>query len=251
MPTFKLIVSYDGSAYAGWQIQANGNTVQAELERVIEQVTQQRTRVTGSGRTDAGVHALAQVASFDVETTLPASQLHRAFNGNLPLDIRVLNVEQVPSDFHALRSAVGKRYRYVMQDGPWLDVFHRQQAWFIRGTLDVEAMTEAAEALVGRHDFRSFEAAGSPRASSVRTVRDIGLQRTAHAPQRIWFEIEADGFLYYMVRNIVGTLVEVGRGRMAPQQVANILAQQDRSCAGPTAPAHGLFLLAVRYAETV
>lgn len=249
MPNFKLTVSYDGSAYAGWQIQANGNTVQAELERAIAQVTQQSPRVTGSGRTDAGVHALAQVASFEVDTSLPASQLHRALNGNLPLDIRVLEVEQVSPEFHALRSAIGKRYRYVLQDGPWLDVFHRQQAWFVRGTLDLESMERAACTLRGRHDFRSFEASGSPRASSVRTIRDIALQRPAHAPQLIWFEIEADGFLYNMVRNIVGTLVEVGRGRLPAADVPHILAQQDRTSAGPTAPAHGLFLLAVRYDE--
>ena len=247
MPTFKITVSYDGTEYAGWQVQQNANTVQAEIERAVEVISQQRVRVTGSGRTDSGVHAIAQVASFTVDKALPVEQWVRALNGNLPEDIRVHSVERVRDDFHPIRDAISKRYRYVLQDGPLLDVFHQRFAHYVRGTLDLEAMHKAATLLLGVHDFSAFEAVGSPRASSIRNIVDVSIIRTSFDHQLIWFEIEADGFLYNMVRNIVGTLIEVGTGRRSPTSMTSLLDGRDRKLAGQTAPAQGLHLLAVRY----
>ena len=247
MPTFKLTVAYDGTDYAGWQIQHNGNTIQAELERAVRKLAADSTRVVGSGRTDAGVHAKAQVASVTIGRDFSPRELQRALNGNLPSDIRVEDVQRVSDRFHALRDAVAKRYRYVIQTGPVQDVFNRRFSWFIRGQLDGDAMVEAAAMLVGEHDFSCFEASGSPRANSVRRIHDLVVLRPDHASHLLWIEIEANGFLYNMVRNIVGTLVEVGQQKRDPASLATLLQSRDRARAGPTAPAHGLCLLNVCY----
>ena len=246
--TFRLTLSYDGTAYAGWQVQASGRTIQAELEAALLQVTGERIRAVASGRTDAGVHALGQVASFGSETRLPADVLRKALDANLPRDIVVLEVREAPAGFHAIRDALRKRYRYVIQDGPIRDVFGRAYAWYFAQPLDVETMRTAAQALLGRHDFSSFEAAGSPRVSSVRTIYDVSVERRAgDFLERVIFEVEADGFLYNMVRNLVGSLVEVGCGRQGPSWIAEVLAARDRKQAGITAPPQGLFLVSVDY----
>ncbi len=248
MRFFKLTLSYDGTAYAGWQIQANANTIQAELERALHDVTGEQTRVVASGRTDAGVHALAQVVSFSSGTRLTTDVLAKAIDANLPRDIAVSDVREAPEGFHAIRDAVGKRYRYIIQDGPTYDVFARAYAWYVHGRLDVEAMGTAAQTLLGTHDFSSFEASGSERATSVRTIRDAVVERRpGDHLDRIFIEIEADGFLYNMVRNIVGTLAEVGRGKQPADWVAGVLAAKDRKLAGMTAPPHGLYLVRVEY----
>jgi tRNA pseudouridine38-40 synthase len=245
---FKLTLSYDGSAYAGWQVQAQGRTVQAELEHALLQITGQRIRAVASGRTDAGVHALGQVVSFAAKTRLSADVLRRAIDAHLPEDIVVRDVADAPEGFHAIRDAIRKRYRYVIQDGPVRDVFARKYAWQLSQHLDAEAMRAAAVCLTGRHDYSSFEAAGSPRASPVRTVDELLLERRHEtAWDRLVIEIEADGFLYNMVRNIVGTLVEVGRGKRPPAWVAEVLAAKNRRLAGMTAPPQGLFLVHVEY----
>jgi tRNA pseudouridine38-40 synthase len=248
MRVFKLVLAYDGSNYSGWQVQPGRTTLQGTLEEALARITGQHTRVTGSGRTDAGVHALAQVASFRSETELTTDVLHKALNAELPRDMAVISVAEAAADFHARASATRKRYRYQLDDRPIRDVFARHYAWHCRHRLDAEAMQRAAESLVGRHDFSSFETSGSARRSSVRTVFEISVRRTAaERPGGISLEIEADGFLYNMVRTIVGTLVEVGRGVRGEPWTAEVLAARDRKAAGQTAPACGLFLLRVDY----
>ena len=217
----------------------------------------QATRTLASGRTDAGVHALGQVVGLRTESTLGLEVLRRALNANLPDDVAVLEAAEAPEGFHPIRDARWKRYRYVIHNGPIRDVFSRRYAWHLPAPLDAEAMQAAAACLLGTHDFASFQTAGAPRQSTVRTVsqaivrceRDDGAGQGGPAGQRIAFEIQADGFLYNMVRTIVGTLVEVGRGARRPAWVAEVLQAVDRRRAGPTAPPEGLFLLCVEYGE--
>lgn len=249
MRTLKLTLSYDGAAYAGWQAQPAEKTVQETLEGAIIKVTGQRTRTIASGRTDAGVHALGQVVAFRTESDLPADVLQRALNAELPHDIAVLEAVEAADGFHPIRDAVRKRYRYVLHDGPVRDVFKRAYCWhYNRGRLDAEAMHRAAKILLGKHDFRSFQSSGAPRESTLRTVFDICVERGRGGSEDcVTVEIEADGFLYNMVRAIVGTLVEVGRGAQPESWPAEVLQAADRSAAGPTAPPQGLFLVRVDY----
>lgn len=249
MRTLKLTIAYDGTAYAGWQVQPERPTVQETLENAIAKVTGRHTRTLASGRTDAGVHALGQVVGFRTDSALPPEVLLRALNANLPHDVAVLNVAEVSNDFHPIADVLRKRYRYLIDDGPVRDVFQRHFVWhYIYGRLDADAMSRAAAALVGTHDFSSFESSGAERKTSVRTVFELSIERGgAGQGGPIAIEIEADGFLYNMVRAIVGTLVEVGRGSRPEGWPAEVLAAQDRRLAGPTAPPQGLFLLRVRY----
>lgn len=248
MRFLKLTLAYDGTAFAGWQVQPNERTVQETLEQGIQKVTGEQLRAVASGRTDAGVHAFGQVVSVSVGSALPTDVLCRALNANTPNDLVVLSVAEAPEGFHAIRDAIHKRYRYIIQDGPIPDVFSRAYAWHVPQTLDAEAMSQAAQSLVGTKDFKSFEAAGSERATSVRTVTDLQVVRSRDGDfGRITIEIAADGFLYNMVRNIVGTLVEVGRGKQPIQWPGEVLAAKDRKLAGATAPAQGLFLVNVDY----
>jgi tRNA pseudouridine38-40 synthase len=248
MRTIKLTLAYDGTAYAGWQFQAGQTSVQEVLETAIEKATGQKARIIGSGRTDAGVHALGQVAAFRTESRLSADVLRRALNVHLPQDVAVLEAAEEDQGFHPIRDARRKRYRYTICDGPVRDVFRRTTAWFCRVQLDAVAMHRAGQALVGTYDFQSFQTEGSNRRSTVRTVLDLQVRR-GEGPDRhvITVEIEADGFLYNMVRCIVGTLVQVGRGNRAEPWVAEVLAACDRRVAGPTAPAKGLCLLWVEH----
>ena len=248
MSTFKLTLAYDGTNYAGWQIQNNAESIQALVERALARITGSEVRVVGSGRTDAGVHALAQVASCRLDTRLTCAELLRALNGNLPFDIRVTGVAYAADDFHAIRDAIRKSYRYIIQDGRIHDVFQLGYCWFLPGDLDVGEMQRAAAHLRGRHDFASFQSAGSERATTVREVHRLDLRRRdGDQSSFIDLDISADGFLYNMVRNIVGTLVEVGRGAQDPTWVKSVLQATDRQAAGPTAPAQGLFLVSVDY----
>lgn len=246
--TFKLTLAYDGTHVAGWQVQPNSRTVQGVVQEVLARIVGEEVTVTGSGRTDAGVHALGQVASFESATRHSCETLQRALNAELPEDIAVLSVEEMPASFHARRSAKRKRYRYVIHDSNVRDVFARAYAWRIPVRLNEAAMQRGGECLRGRHDFSSFETAGSERQSSVRTIFEIEVGRPfKERPYEIWLEVEADGFLYNMVRAIAGTLVQVGRGARPELCVNEVLAAKDRSAAGPTAPPHGLFLLTVQY----
>jgi tRNA pseudouridine38-40 synthase len=250
MRTFRATIAYDGRAYCGWQVQADRPSVQQTLEAAVERITSEPTRIVASGRTDSGVHALGQVISFRSFSRLTPDQWCRALNAETPRDIAVREVREAAAEFHAIRDAVSKRYRYVIDDHRTADVFQRYYAWHVPQRLDVAAMQRAARSLTGTHDFRSFEASGSERASSVRTVTDFQVGRGDGPLQdRVVIEVEADGFLYNMVRNLVGTLVEVGRGAQRERWVAEVLAAGNRRVAGPTAPPQGLFLVHVRYAD--
>jgi tRNA pseudouridine38-40 synthase len=258
--TLKLTLAYDGTAYAGWQSQRNQTTLQDSFEAALAQVTGETIRVVASGRTDAGVHALGQVVSFQTASDLPPATLQRALNAVLPRDMAVLDSVDAPPGFHATWHAVRKRYRYTIHDGPAGDVFRRSFVWHFRRRLDAEAMHRAAQALVGRHDFRSFESAWPQRSNSVRTIFEISIARGGGAACHVVpgpagdndlvnLEVEADGFLYNMVRAIVGTLVEVGRGVQSETWPGEVLAARDRAAAGMTVPPQGLCLLRVEYAR--
>ena len=252
MRSVMLTIAYEGTDYAGWQVQPGQRTIQAELERALTSITGDEIRVVGSGRTDAGVHALGQVAGFRTESALAAAVFQRALNAELPRDIAVLDAAEATADFHPIRDCISKRYRYVIHDEPVRDVFSRRFVWHFRHRLNESAMAEGARHLLGRHDFSSFETTGAERPDSIRTISDLSVQRgAADQADRIMIEVEADGFLYNMVRAITGTLVEVGRGAQGPDWVQQVLRATDRCQAGQTAPPEGLFLLRVDYPSTV
>src|SRR5436190_12829140 len=245
MRNIKLTVSYDGTDFNGWQTQPGYRTVQETLEKALAELTgEPRIRANASGRTDAGVHAVGQVVNFYSTTQLPCETLVRAINAHLPADVVVREAADVPQAFDANHDAVRKLYRYVIHDGPVPSPFLRRYCCPSRHKLDAAAMARAAVVLKGRHDFRCFETEWPNRASSVRTITHLAINR---AGEYIWLDVEADGFLYNMVRAIAGTLMNVGRGYWPPSQVAEILAAGDRTLAGPTAPAQGLFLVRVTY----
>jgi len=240
----RLLVSYDGSDFHGWQTQPGFRTVQETLEGAIAALTGERIRVNASGRTDTGVHAIGQVVNFYTSTHHPADVLVRAINAHLPADVVVRAAQDVPQAFDANRDARRKLYRYVIHDGPVPDPFLRRYCCQSRHRLDEQLMRQAAQVLRGRHDFHSFETEWPNRMSSVRTITHIAVSRLG---DWIWLDVEADGFLYNMVRAIAGTLLNVGRGHWPPSQVEEILRAEDRRRAGPTAPAQGLFLMRVTY----
>jgi tRNA pseudouridine38-40 synthase len=245
MSNFRLTISYDGSDFHGWQTQPGLRTVQETLEAALAAVTrEERVRVNASGRTDTGVHAVGQVVNFHSQTRLSAEVLLRAVNANLPEDVVVRHSEVVVDDFDANRDAIRKLYRYVIHDGAVPDLFQRRYCHHSRYRLDAQAMARAAAALRGTHDFRCFESEWPNRASSVRTITHLAVNRFG---DWLWLDVEADGFLYNMVRAIAGTLMNVGRGFWPEQQVAAIVQAGDRTQAGPTAPAKGLFLMRVTY----
>jgi tRNA pseudouridine38-40 synthase len=248
MRTLRLTLAYDGTDYAGWQVQPDQLSAQEVVERALEKITGSPVRILASGRTDAGVHALGQVASFRTDTRLTTDVLHRALNGELPTDVAVLDVAEAPEGFHPIRDAAHKRYRYTIHDGPVRDVFGRRYSWHYRRHLDADSMHRAAVKLLGTHDFAAFQTSGAPRQSTVRTIFDISVRRGRGGQSDvITLEVEADGFLYNMVRTIVGTLVEVGRGAQSEAWVSEVLASADRRQAGLTAPPQGLFLVSVTY----
>jgi tRNA pseudouridine38-40 synthase len=248
MRFLRLAIAYDGTSYVGWQVQSNGVAIQQVLETAWHDVTGEQLRITASGRTDSGVHALEQVCSLSTASRIAPQQLVLALNANLPGDIRVLEACEAPQNFHAIRDAVSKTYRYQIQTGSVQDVFQQRYRWFVPRRLDVQAMQQAARYLAGTHDFSSFEASGAPRGDSIRTVSELVVRPWRDGRfEYVDIEITADGFLYNMVRNIVGTLIVVGRQRRQPPWVAAVRDSRDRGEAGETAPPHGLFLVAVRY----
>jgi tRNA pseudouridine38-40 synthase len=246
MRFLKLTVAYDGTDFSGWQWQPDRRTVQGELEAAFKKISGEDLRMVASGRTDAGVHALGQAVSLATQSQLSTEVLLRALNATVPRDLAVLEVQDVPSGFNAIDEAAAKRYRYLIHDGPLPDVFARRYAWHVRRRLDASAMQEAAQALRGSHDFKSYETSGSARVSTVRTVYDLSVSRR---DDRVTIEVEAGGFLYNMVRNIVGTLEQVGRGRQSISWPLEVLAARDRRVAGMTAPPHGLYLVRVTFRE--
>lgn len=244
MRNLKLTLSYDGSDFHGWQTQPGFRTVQETLEKAIRDLTGEEARVNASGRTDAGVHAVGQVVNFFSNTRLPPEVLVRAINAHLPPDVVVREALDMPQVFDANRDAKRKLYRYVIHDSPVADPFLHRYCYHTRRKLDVSAMRRSAEPLKGRHDFHSFETDWPNRLSSVRTITHLSLNRFG---DWIWLDVEADGFLYNMVRAIAGTLINVGRGYWPEEKVVEILRAADRREAGPTAPASGLFLMRVTY----
>jgi tRNA pseudouridine38-40 synthase len=280
MRNIKLKLSYDGSDYHGWERQPNQRTLQQTLEEAIHSFAGESVRVIASGRTDAGVHALGQVANFHAEMRHDCATIRRALNAILPDDIRVLEADDASDSFHATHDATGKLYRYAICDEPILDPMLRRYVTHCDWSLDESPMREAAQYLIGTHDFSSFESSGAPRGSSVRTVTELAVFRDG--PGRIWsdsaasqlcergaelgppfaagraksagvarsllfLEVAADGFLYNMVRAIAGTLMNVGRGYFPAARVREIRDAKQRTEAGPTAAPHGLFLVRVDY----
>jgi tRNA pseudouridine38-40 synthase len=244
MRNIKLTLSYDGTDFHGWQRQPGLRTVQELLEDAIIQLTGTRPATNASGRTDAGVHALAQVVHFFTISQHSPETFVRALNAMLPHDIRVLTAEEKPQSFHATLDAKSKRYRYAIDNGAIADVFQLRYCWHVHPPLDAVAMARAARLLLGWHDFRSFETDWPNRMSSVRTIFDLTVER---AGSLVTIEVEADGFLYNMVRSIAGTLMLIGAGKHSEPWVAEVLAGESRTLAGPTAPAKGLFLVKVDY----
>jgi tRNA pseudouridine38-40 synthase len=242
---FKLTIEYDGTRYRGWQRQAEGPTVQAEIEQALASMTRTRITVIGAGRTDAGVHALAQVANFSCHTRLGPETILKGLNSLLPPDIAIRECRLAPEGFHARFDAKSKVYHYRILNRTVRAAVGRNYAWFIHTPLDLDAMRQASGHLIGHHDFKAFESSGSPRAHTMRTV--LAADWAEGEGHQLTFQIEADGFLRCMVRNVVGTLVAVGLGRLAPGTVLDILQSRDRKRAGATAPGRGLFLMDVRY----
>lgn len=260
MRNIKLIVQYDGTEFCGWQSQRQGErTVQDTLESAVEKLTGQFSTVHGSGRTDSGVHALAQVACFDTLSEHAVDVIKRALNAMLPPDLRVLSVEEADRQFHPRKSSTSKRYSYLISNTQVLSPFARRFSWHIPQPLDMNAMDEAAMRLVGKHDFSCFMAAGSDVTNAVRNLRELNvldaesvsfLGLALRAPEGgrfVLIEAEAPGFLRHMVRNIAGTLVEVGKGAMDPSVMGELILSHDRGLAGPTAPPQGLFMISVEY----
>ena len=245
MPNFKITIEYDGSAYHGWQRQAEDRTIQGEIEKALMTMTEDRITVIGSGRTDAGVHALNQTANFRCATSLTPEIFLKGLNSLLPEDIVITSCKVVPEKFHARYDVKSKVYHYRILNRLLPVAIFRQYAWHIRKNLDLSAIQEALRCIVGSHDFKSFEGSGSPRASSVRSIINADILKTDD--DYLVLKIEGDGFLKFMVRNIVGTLVDVGLDKITSDDFKRILVSKDRNLAGITAPPHGLFLIEVKY----
>jgi tRNA pseudouridine38-40 synthase len=240
----KLVIHYDGTAYHGWARQPGMPTIQGTIETAFEKLTGKAIEVVGSSRTDAGVHALGQVAHAElIDCPIPTENFQNALNNLLADDITIADVQDVPNNFDAISDTIEKRYDYLININPVRPVLVRNQ-WHRPGLLNVFAMQAAAARLVGRYDFKSFASAADQRESSVRTITQCSVEENGDIFK---IRVQADGFLYNMVRNIVGTLVEIGRGRWQPDYIAEILAAKDRTAAGPIAPACGLCLMKIYY----
>ena len=245
MRNFKMTVEYDGSAYCGWQRQKNGTSIQQMLEEAIKLITGQKVAVIGSGRTDAGVHALNQVGSFRCSTKLPVNKIFMGMNSVLPPDIVVKELEEVGDEFNALRDVKSKIYVYKICNQRLRPALGRNYFWHVRFPLDIGRMKKASKYLIGTHDFSCFCATGTDVKDRVRTIKDIEITTCENG--LIEIKVESQGFLKYMVRNIIGTLVEVGRAKRKPEEMKVIIESRNRNIAGVTAPACGLFLKEVKY----
>ena len=244
MRTLRLTVAYDGTPFIGWQRQAQGVSIQGLLEDALAAIEGAPVAVHGAGRTDAGVHALAQVASVTLAAAIEAATLARALNAVLPPEVRVTGVDEAPPGFHARFSATGKVYEYRIANGRIVSPFEHRYVWHVPQPLDVAALRAASAPLVGQHDFSAFQGAGTEVHTAVRTVHSLDWRADGSS---ITMRVAGDGFLRHMVRTIAGTIVDVGLGRRRVDEIPRILASRDRSAAGATAPAKGLFLVSVMY----
>ncbi len=245
MKNVKLLIEYDGTLFHGWQRQKSDRTIQEEIEKALGTMIGEKVTLNGSGRTDAGVHALGQTANFRHDTRLTPDIFHKGLNSLLPDDIVIKSCEQAAPDFHARFDAKSKKYRYRILNRDLPMAVGRHYAWFIRRELSLDAMRSTLPHIIGSHDFKAFEGTGSPRAHTTRIVMNASLNERESG--FLEFEIEANGFLRFMVRNIVGTLVDVGLGKLTPDDFTRIRRSKDRNQASATAPAHGLFLMEVVY----
>ncbi|MCR8745987.1 tRNA pseudouridine(38-40) synthase TruA [Romboutsia lituseburensis] len=243
MRNLKVTIQYNGKNYCGWQKQPDSLGIQGTIENAIYEITKEKIKITGSGRTDAGVHALGQVANFKLESTIPAQKLPNALNAKLPKDISIIDCIEVDEEFHSRYSAKRKRYRYLIYNNSYRNPIYKDISYHVKYDLDFEKMCEEAKSLIGEHDFKGFMSSGSSVNDTIRTIYDITLQKQDNL---IILEVEGNGFLYNMVRIIVGTLVDIGRGRIK-ESLKNIIDSKERGMCGHTAPAHGLFLKKVDY----
>ncbi len=241
----RLLLEYDGSRYHGWQRQKGDLSIQQVIEEALQRLTGEQVALIGSGRTDAGVHALGQVASFRTTSAIPLKAFHEGLNSMLPYDIAVLEVREAPPEFHARKSALSKTYEYRILNRPSRSPLHHHYGWWLAHRLDPEGMIAAAAALPGEHDFSAFRASGSGNRNPVRRIFTARWQ--THPGGWLRFTITGNGFLRGMVRSLVGTMVEVGKGKAEPALLAELLKSGERRLAGPTAPAQGLYLVAVVY----
>lgn len=252
MRNIKLTLEYDGTNYCGWQIQSHRVTkpprqkpsIQETVEKALRKIFREKIKITGAGRTDAGVHAFAQVANFKTKSGLPLSRVQQGLNAALPDDIVVTSAQQVGVDFHSRFRARSKLYRYAILNRQHPGAFLHKRAYFFRYPLDIGLMRRESKALLGRHDFSSFQSSGTRKRNAVKTIKKITFKRHGDL---VYIDIEGDGFLYNMARNIVGTLIEIGRGHFKKGRLKKILSGRDRRLAGPTAAAKGLYLVKVGY----
>ncbi len=250
MRNIRLEIEYDGTNYHGWQSQRNANTVQNVLSDAVRRLTSEDCKITGAGRTDAGVHAVAQVANFHTNSRIPADKFAYALNSLLPGDITIRGSSEADKDFNARFSATSKRYRYLIVNGAQPSALMRDRAWFVRQPLDFDRMCVSAGYFIGTHDFKAFMSTGSKVKSTVRTVHESRISEICcdcSCSGAICYEIHGSGFLYNMVRIIIGTIVDIGLHRYPPETIPEILASGNRKLAGKTAPPHGLYLAGVSY----
>jgi len=263
MRNIKLIIEYDGTDYCGWQVQPGLSSVQGTIESSLSTITKAETGVIGAGRTDSGVHALCQVANFKTESRMKPEEFKAALSSVLPKDIVIKHVEEVDEDFHARYSAVRRAYRYTILNGTTPSAFLRRYVHLVRESVQLEKMAEACKYFIGTYDFASFASGSDPVKNHIRTVSDAKITDAKHPSSyfplfyidnipddqenMIYFYIEANGFLRGMVRAIIGTLLEIGKGKMPPERIKDILDAKDRSIAGPSLPARGLCLVRVEY----
>lgn len=246
MKRIMLTVAYDGTDYNGWQVQPNGVTIEGQLNKALSELLKEEITVIGASRTDAGVHALCNIAVFDTETRIAPEKIAPALNARLPEDIRIQNSKQVPIDFHPRHCNTRKTYEYRIYMGKYENPIGRQYAHFVYVPLNVEKMQQAAQYLLGEHDFKSFCVAKAQVLTTVRTIYDVTVKKEGNY---LTIRVCGSGFLFNMVRIIVGTLLEIGRGNMEPEQMQEILEAKDRQKAGPTAPARGLTLVEFEFVE--
>jgi tRNA pseudouridine38-40 synthase len=245
MRNIRLLIEYDGTDYLGWQVQPKGPTVQGMIEEKLARITGETIHLIGSGRTDSGVHAFGQVANFKTKSQLPAHSIQKALNSLLPPDIMIQRAEEVEEGFNARKQSKSKVYEYRILNRDLRSAFHHEYAWHIPQRLDLEEMKKATQILIGERDFSSFRSVGSPTRTAIRSV--IRAEWKKGRDGFIRFEVEANVFFKQMVRAMVGTLVEVGKGKIDSEEFRKILDSRNRKEAGPTAPAHGLFLKEVKY----